>query len=121
MPEDIEALVKRFPSEKIRDYLQLVQSTARAEFLHSGEAYFRTWSPHEVIEMGEAYHIFEYIPGVIPIGDNGGKDFLCYMTGHKGWGIYAVAFGNIERDDAVWIAASLEDLLVHEIGLEALR
>ncbi|HCO7841668.1 TPA: SMI1/KNR4 family protein, partial [Escherichia coli] len=35
-----------------------------------------------------------------------------------GFGLYLVGFGNLDLDDAVYIAPSLEALLIEEIGAE---
>ena len=76
--------------------------------------------PEGCLEMDEAHGISDYIPGAIPIGDDEGGKALIYMTGNKGWGLYLSGFGDLDAEDAQWIASNLRELLCECVGKEKL-
>jgi hypothetical protein len=41
------------------------------------------------------------------------------MGGKNEFGIYAVGFGDLDADDAIWIVSSLGELLQQAKGIEA--
>jgi len=56
--------------------------------------------------MDVGYGISKWIPGVLPIGDDGGGEVIFYANGKRGSGLSHVGYGNLDLDDAVWIAGS---------------
>ena len=54
----------------------------------------------------------------LAIGDDEGGKVIFYAEGKEGFGLYLVGFGNLDLDDAVYIAPSLEALLIEGIGAE---
>jgi len=58
--------------------------------------------------MNEAYHIQQYIPDSLAIGDDECGNALLYTEGNYGFGVYIVSFGNLGIDEMVYIADSLE-------------
>ena len=101
------------------EYLELIAVATEIEFEAAGN-YLRVWGPEGVLEMDEAYGISSEIPGAIPIGDDGGGSALVYMEGLKGEGVYFVRYGDLERDEASWVAPSLEALLCKGEGLDVI-
>ena len=73
------------------------------------------------IDMNEAFEMQKWIPGSLEFGDNGGGIALCYATGTEGFGIYAVDFSVRDIEDAVYLSASLESLLVYADGFDIMR
>lgn len=114
-PEDIEALKKEFPHIPA-EYVRLVLEATDVEMKWNEEQYIRIWGPRDCIEMDEGYEFSQYIGGAIAIGDNGGA--LVYMDGKKGWGLYQIGYGAIDRDESIWIAPSLSALLLEGQGIE---
>ena len=58
------------------------------------------------------------MPGAIPIGDNGGGEVIFYADGSNGFGLYQVKYGNLDLEDATWIAPDLEALLYRGEGID---
>ena len=81
-------------------------------------SYIRIWGAAGCSEMNAAYHIQDYIPQALAIGDDEGGKVIFYAEGKEGFGLYLVGFGNLDLDDAVYIAPSLETLLIEGIGAE---
>lgn len=114
---DVAALTRHFPFIP-KEYLDLVAQATEVEVQHQSGQYLRIWDPLDCIEMDEGYHIRKYISDAIPIGDDGGGQVIFYMNGHNGFGLYHVGYGNLGRDDAVWISANLSDLLLKATGID---
>ena len=115
----LASAIREFPGLP-SEYADLVQEATELELQWLNETYLRIWGPSGCLEMDRAYEISSRIKGAIPIGDNGGGDAIAYMSGQDGWGLYAVAFNDVDREDARWIAPSLTALLVEGRGIEAL-
>jgi hypothetical protein len=43
---------------------------------------------------------------------------IFYMNGESGFGLYHAGYGDLDADDAVFIASSLSDLLEHASGVD---
>jgi hypothetical protein len=116
---DLLAAQKRFgplPDE----YVAIVREVTELELEFENGRYFRVWGPSGCVEMDEGYAIAAQVPGAIPIGDDGGCQFVYYGQGNKGWGLYCMDYGDIDPDEGVWIAASLEGLLADQDGSKRL-
>ena len=99
-------------------YLSLIRVITDIEFQVNGHKYIRLWGPARAIEMNKAYEIRENIPNSLAIGDDEGGMALILMTGKQGFGLYKVGFGDLDADDAEYIASSLEEFLVNGIGID---
>ena len=102
-----------------QEYVDLVREATEIEVQHHNGQYIRIWGPMGCIEMDEGYGIRQRILDAIPIGDDGGGHILFYAHGGQGYGLYHVGYGNLNRDDAIWIAATLDDLLTNATGIES--
>ena len=68
--------------------------------------------------MNESYYIQKYIPNSLAIGDDECSNAILYANGKKGFGVYIVSFGDLDSDEMVYIADSLEAFFVNEEGIE---
>lgn len=110
-----EDYFKRVPS----DYRELVGEAKEIELLHPNGEFVRIWNPLRCIDMYEGHLFGQYMPGVIPIGSNGFGEVIFYATGNRGPGLYHVGYGNLDLQDAVWIAPSLREFLTKGEGIES--
>lgn len=117
--EQIDTAVAHFGSLP-REFVDLIGEATEVEIKHRNGQYIRIWGPRGCIDMDEGYGIGKWIPGAIPIGDDGGCRVLFYAHGNRGYGLYDVGYGNLDMNDAIWIAATLAELLMNAKGLETL-
>lgn len=103
-----------------RDYVELALEATEIEIWHESERYFRIWGPSGCIDMDEGYAIRRRIPDAFPLGDDGGGRILFYASGAGGSGLYCVGYGNLDLNDAIWIAPTLTALLTSASGIELL-
>ncbi len=99
------------------EYLETVAEATEIELQHSGGQYIRIWGPGGCIEMDDGYGIRQRIPGAFPIGDDGGGHVIFYQEGKRGVGLYHVGYGNLDGDDAVFVAPSLTSFLTTAVGI----
>lgn len=116
--DDLQKLKTFSQIELPSDFVSIVREMTEVEVVVDNDRYFRIWSPSGCIEMNEEYEIQNYIPNSLAIGDDEGGSALILMTGNKGFGLYKVGFGDLSSEDAEYISASLEELLVNGIGAE---
>ena len=102
------------------EYLNLIRKHSELELMVSGTRTLRIWGASGCIEMNEAYHIQKYIPRSLAIGDDEGGNALIYATGCEGFGVYAVAFNDLEAEEMKYISDSLASLLVNGKGVQTL-
>jgi hypothetical protein len=100
------------------EYVEAVGEATEIELQHGDGQYIRIWGPDGCIETDEGYRIRERIPGAIPIGDDGGGHVIFYQGGKPGAGLYHVGYGDLDGEDAVFIAPSLTELLTSAMGIE---
>ena len=67
--------------------------------------------------MNDAYNIQKYIPNSLAIGDDECSNAILYANGNNGFGVYIVSFGDLSVDEMVYIADSLEEFFVNEVGV----
>lgn len=109
-------LVRRF-GQVPQEYVDVAEGWEDLEFEVRGQ-YFRIWGGLRAIEFHGAYPFAEFLPGSIPIGDDGGGRFLVYFDGARGRGIYRGEFGVMDPSEARWVAGSLTDILEHPEAME---
>ena len=102
------------------EYLNLIRKHSELELMVSDTRTIRIWGASGCIEMNEAYHIQKYIPQSLAIGDDEGGNVLIYAMGCEGFGVYAVAFNDLEAEEMRYISDSLVSLLVNGKGVQTL-
>ena len=118
--KEIDQLVK-FAEIKIpNEYLEIIRERTEIEINIYNEKYLRIWGANGCMEMNEAYYIQKYIPFSLAIGDDEDGNAILYVNGKNGFGVYAVAFNDLEEEEMRFISKSLRDLLVYEKGIEVL-
>lgn len=78
------------------------------------------WGADRCLEWNPGHFVQKYIPNGIAIGDNGGGDMLLYANGKKGFGLYLADFGNLDKDELIYVSKSLKDLLLKGIGIDVI-
>lgn len=99
------------------EFLDIIKEKTEIEILVNKEKYIRLWGAKGCIEMNDAYHIQQYIPESLAIGDDECSNALLYARGNRGFGVYIVSFGNLGIDEMVYIADSLEAFFVNKEGM----
>jgi hypothetical protein len=99
------------------EYLRLMEKASELELSIRGR-YLRIWAPSGCIDQDEGYGISRRMPGAILIGDNGGGRVLFYWDGPKGHGLYSAGYGDLDPDDARWVACTLEAVLCEGHGVQ---
>jgi hypothetical protein len=116
--QHIALLQKRFPTVP-QDYVDLAREATDLELATPNGRYLRLWGPMGTLDMDEGYEISSRIPGAIPIGDDGSGKVLFFANGHEGHGLYRVGYGDLDMEDAEWIAESLSALIFEGRGAES--
>jgi hypothetical protein len=116
-PEQLEAVRSKFPNLP-QEYFDLMQLATEIQLGLPDDGYLRIWSPEGPADYYEGYHFHQYMPGAIPIGDNGGCKAIFYADGNNDFGLYRVGFSNLVLEDATWISPGLEALLYRGEGLD---
>lgn len=100
------------------EYFEIISEKREIEINIKDRKYISIWSAKRCIEMNNIYYIQKYIPNSIAIGDDGDGNTLLYANGKEGFGLYIVAFNDLEIDEMKYISKSLKDLLLNreEIG-----
>ncbi|EOC1289972.1 SMI1/KNR4 family protein [Cronobacter muytjensii] len=119
--KDIDALKAYFKGVNIpEDYLSFINQMSEAEILVLDEVYLRIWGAKGCLEINKEHHVQKYISKSCAIGDDEGGQIIFYAEGNKGYGLYKVGFGNLDINDAEFIAPSLRSLLIDGVGAEIL-
>lgn len=100
------------------EFLEIIKEQSELEICVNNEKYIRVWGANGCIEMNEDYHIQKYIPNSLAIGDDECSNAILYSNGNNGFGVYIVSFGDLGVDEMVYIADSLEDFFVNEVGVD---
>lgn len=101
------------------DYRTLVGEVTELELQHRDGQYLRIWGPTGSKEMDQGYGIRGRIPDAFPIGDDGGGRVVFYHDGVSGPGLYHVGYGDLDGDDATWVARDLTSPLGECSGIES--
>ena len=99
------------------EFLEIIKEQSELEICVNNEKYIRVWGANGCIEMNEAYHIQEYIPNSLAIGDDECSNAILYANGNNGFGVYIVSLNDLDVDEMVYIADSLEGFFVNEVGV----
>lgn len=118
---DLEKLRTFSPVAVPEDYVELIAEGSELEFYVEGGDYIRIWGPTGCLEMNEAYCIQEHIPGSLALGDNERSAALIYVPHADPPGLYLSGFGCLDLQWSDYIAPSLTELLVHEVGIEVVK
>lgn len=70
--------------------------------------------------MNDAYSIQENIQNSLAIADDEGGNALIYTTGKQGFGLYIIAFNDLDTDELQYVSGSLSELLKENIGVEVI-
>lgn len=114
---EIDELIKYSKVDVPYEFLEIIRERTEIEILVNKEKYIRIWGAVGCIEMNEAYHIQKYIPNSLAIGDDECGNVVLYANGNNGFGVYIVSFGDLDVDDMIYIADSLENFFVNEEGV----
>jgi hypothetical protein len=116
-PEEIQELFDYF-KHCPQEYVNLIRQATEIELQYLNNQYVRIWGPLGCIEMDAGYGIRQHIPSAFPVGDDGGGHVIFFVNGKRGFGLYHVGFGNLDLDDAIWIAPDLHRFLVNCEGVD---
>lgn len=111
----------RFSSIKVpNEYLELIKEQTELEINIQNKKYIRIWGADGCIEMNESYLIQKYIPTSLAIGDDEDGNAIIYAKGKNGFGVYAVAFNDLDVNEMIFISKSLKEILIFANGVEKL-
>ncbi len=119
--QEIDNLIEFSNIEIPKDFLELIRDLTEIEINVDGKKYIRIWGASGCIEMNDAYNIQENIPSSLAIADDEGGNALIYTTGKKGFGLYVIAFNDLDVDELQYVANSLSDLLLNNIGIDVIK
>lgn len=100
------------------EFLAIIRERTEIEILVDKRKYVRIWGARGCIDMNEAYHIQKYIPNSLAIGDDECGNTLIYAYGKNDFGVYIVAFNDLDVNELVYISGSLKEFFVDGIGVE---
>ena len=100
------------------EFIEIIKEKTELEILVNNEKYIRVWGAKGCIEMNSVHHIQKYIPDSLAIGDDECSNAVLYANGSTGFGIYMVSFGDLDVNEMVYIADSLEAFFVKEKGID---
>lgn len=116
---EIDELIRFSKIDIPEEFIQIIQEKTELEILVDDKKYIRLWGANGCIEMNDAYGIQKYIPGSLAIGDDECCNVLLFANGSEGFGVYMVSLSDLDVDEMIFIAHSLEDFFVKEIGVDA--
>lgn len=101
-----------------KEYLEIIREKTELEVCVNEKSYIRIWGANGCVEMNDAYNIQRYIPDSLAIGDDEGGSAILYANGKNGFGVYKIAFNDLDEDELIYVSESLEKLLVCAEGVE---
>lgn len=119
--EEINNLIEFSEIEIPDDFLEIIRELTEMEININGQKYIRIWGADGCIEMNDAYHIQENIPNSLAIADDKGGNALIYTRGDNGFGLYVIAFNDLDVDELQYVAGSLSDLLINNVGIDTIK
>ena len=115
---EIDELIHYSKIDVPLEFLEIIKEKTEIEIMVKNEKYIRIWGASGCIEMNSAYNIQKYIPDSLAIGDDECSNVVLYANGTNGFGVYMVSFGDLDADEMVYIADSLEAFFVTEEGID---
>ena len=119
--EEIKKLIKFSDVQIPEDFLEIIKELTEIEINVDRKKYIRIWGADGCIEMNDAYNIQESIPNSLAIADDEGGNALIYTTGQNGFGLYVIAFNDLDVDELEYVADSLSDLLINNTGIDGIK
>ena len=116
---EIDELIQFSKIDVPEEFIQIIKEKTELEIQVDDKKYIRIWGANGCIEMNAAYSVQKYIPNSLAIGDDECCNVILYASGHEGFGVYMVSLSDLDVDEMVFIANSLEDFFVKEKGLDA--
>lgn len=114
----IDELIQFSKIDVPEEFIQIIKQKTELEIQVDDKKYIRIWGANGCIEMNAAYSIQKYIPNSLAIGDDECCNVMLYASGHEGFGVYMVSLSDLDVDEMVFIANSLEDFFVKGKGLD---
>ena len=114
----IDELIRYSKIDVPLEYIEIIKERTELEILVNNEKCIRIWGASGCIEMNSAYHIQKYIPNSLAIGDDECSNAVLYANGNNGFGVYMVSFGDLDANEMVYIADSLESFFVNDVGID---
>ena len=115
---EIDELIQFSKIDVPEEFIQIIKEKTELEIQVDDKKYIRIWGANGCIEMNAAYSIQKYIPNSLAIGDDECCNVMLYASGHEGFGVYMVSLSDLDVDEMVFIANSLEDFFVKGKGLD---
>ncbi len=116
--KEIENLILYSPIDVPLEYIELIKEKTEIEILVNKKKYIRIWGANGCVEMNDAYYIQKYIPRSLAIGDDECCNVVLYAYGKNGFGIYIVPFNDLDVEEMIYIADSLESFFVNGEGVD---
>ena len=116
--EEIKKLIEFSDINIPEDFLEVIRELTEIEINVDGEKYIRIWGAEGCIDMNDAYRIQDNIPNSLAIADDEGGNALIYTTGDQGFGLYVIAFNDLDIDELQYVSDSLSELLKYNIGID---
>lgn len=118
--KEIKRLVEFSDIDIPKDFLDIIRKSTEIEINVDEKKYIRIWGADGCIEMNEAYSIQENVPNSLAIADDEGGNALIYAIGKQGFGLYVVAFNDLDPDELRYVSKSLSELLKENIGIDVI-
>lgn len=118
--DELVAFVQSHGATLPDDYLAMLWVATEVEIRVDGRGCIRFWAPAGVLELNVAHELQRYIPEAIAVGDDEGGMVFVFMTGQDGTGLYRLSFADPDPAEAVFIAESVEALLLRGVGIDRL-
>ena len=115
---EIDELIQFSKIDVPEEFIQIIKEKTELEIQVDDKKYIRIWGANGCIEMNAAYSVQKYIPNSLAIGDDECCNVILYASGHEGFGVYMVSLSDLDVDEMVFIANSLEDFFVKGKGLD---
>ncbi|MCT4647881.1 MAG: SMI1/KNR4 family protein [Carboxylicivirga sp.] len=103
------------------EYIEIIKELSLLEINVDEEKYIRIWGANDCIEMNEIHYIQNFIPNSLAIADDEEGNALIYTTGNKGFGLYIIAFNDLDVNELQYVAKSLSDLLTKNVGIDVIK
>lgn len=100
------------------EFIEIIKEETELEIKVNNGKYIRIWGARGCIEMNSAYHIQKYISDSLAIGDDECGNAVLYANGNDGFGVYMVSFSDLDVNEMVYIADSMEAFFVKEEGMD---